>query len=148
MTDKMPANPKQIYGLTKVPLDLLPAIAEIEWAKAQADGAKKYGPYNWHENAVETMTYIAAARRHLMAFTAREERAEDSGAHHLGHVMACCAIVMDAEARGQLIDNRPAADTVALEAMKKYHDEMSAQLAEEIKEQEKIRHELAVAAAS
>ena len=122
MSDTLPANPKQIYGDTKVPLHLLPPLAELEWALAHANGAEKYGAYNWHENPVEAMTYIGAARRHLMAWLAKESHADDSGVHHLGHVMACCAILIDAEACGQLIDNRPKPDTRVLERMKDYQE--------------------------
>ncbi|MGI9491311.1 MAG: dATP/dGTP diphosphohydrolase domain-containing protein [Geminicoccaceae bacterium] len=102
-----PANPKKIYGDTKIPFQLLPTLAEIEWAKAHSDGANKYGAYNWRENKVEAMTYVGAIRRHLMAWLCGETIAKDSGIHHLGHVMACCAILIDAEACDQLIDDRP-----------------------------------------
>jgi hypothetical protein len=120
---EMPTSPKQIYGDAKVPLHLLPAIAEIEWAKAHKNGADKYGAFNWHENPVEALTYIAAARRHLMAWMAGEEIAPDSGVHHLGHVMACCAILMDASKAGMLIDNRPKKKTAVLEALAGYEQD-------------------------
>jgi hypothetical protein len=45
--------------------------------------------------------------RHLMAWIDGEDIAEDSGVHHLGHVMACCAIILDAETQKTLNDNRP-----------------------------------------
>lgn len=118
-------NPKKQYGDRKVPLQLNPPLAEIEWAKAHADGARKYGPYDWHENEVEIMTYIGAMRRHIMAFLAGETTAEDSGVHHLGHVMACCAILIDAEACGQLIDNRPKLGTGVRKALKNYESRKS-----------------------
>lgn len=126
----LPANPKQIYGDTKIPLQLLPPLAEIVWAQAHADGARKYGAYNWHDNEVEAMTYVGAARRHMMLWAARQKEADDSGVHHLGHVMACCAILIDAEACGKLLDNRPKLSTGVIEAMKAYHREMLKKLEE------------------
>lgn len=102
----LPANPKQIHGDRKTPLDLLPQLAMVHWAEAQREGAVKYGPFKWRENPVEARTYIAAARRHLMRFAAGSKTASDSRVHELGHVMACCAILIDAEANGCLTDNR------------------------------------------
>lgn len=104
--DGLPSNPKQIFGDLKTPLDLLPGLAMIQWAEAQGDGARKYGAFNWRENPVEARTYVAAGGRHFMRWGAGELLALDSKVHHLGHVMACCAILIDAEAHGTLIDNR------------------------------------------
>lgn len=100
-------NPKDLIGAKKVDLSLLPVIAIAHGAHAFMDGAKKYGPYNWRDYAVEARTYVAAAKRHLDAWLEREEFAKDSGVHHLGHVIACCAILLDAQAHQMMIDNRP-----------------------------------------
>ena len=105
MTDR-DVNPKQIWGDKKPNLALIPPSMEIPLALAMMDGAGKYGPYNWRINPVETMTYIAAAKRHLGAFLDGEWVAPD-GVQHLGHVMACCGILLDAYYTGNLIDNRP-----------------------------------------
>lgn len=102
----MSANPKQRYGDKKPNLALLTPAMEYPLALALMDGAGKYGPFNWRINAVEAITYIAAAKRHLGLYLEGEEIAQD-GVHHLGHVMACCAILLDAKAAGKLIDNRP-----------------------------------------
>jgi hypothetical protein len=103
------ANPKTAVGATKVPLHLVPPSARHFLATAFEDGARKYGPYNWRDSAVSVQTYIAAAGRHLDAFLDGENTAADSGAHHLAHVMACCAIVLDAMTVGKLVDDRPTA---------------------------------------
>lgn len=124
-----PPNPKQRFGDMKVPLGLFPSSALIHGAQAFADGAEKYGPYNWRDKAVEAMTYIHAAERHLRAWLDREEDASDSGNHHLGHVLACVAIILDAQEQGNLIDNRPIAGAAAkvlarFERAKKHDDEV------------------------
>ena len=108
-------NPKDLVGSTKVDLSLVPPAGEIACALAMQDGARKYGPYNWREpgKPVQARTYVAAAIRHWKAWLDGEECAQDSGVHHLGHAMACGAILLDAIATGQLADNRPAKGAAA-----------------------------------
>jgi hypothetical protein len=105
-TKPLGSNPKDAIGLKKVDLSLLPDIAAFHGAHAFMDGARKYGPYNWRENAVLARIYITAAKRHIDYWAAGEETADDSGVHHLGHAIACLAILLDAQATGNLIDNR------------------------------------------
>jgi hypothetical protein len=45
--------------------------------------------------------------RHIDAWLSGEETDPVDGTHHLGNVMACCAILLDAQACGKLIDDRP-----------------------------------------
>lgn len=101
-------NPKTAMGALKVPLHLVPPSATHYLALAFKDGAAKYGPYNWREKGVSSSVYIAAAMRHLDAFRDGEDLSPDAKVHHLGHVMACCAIILDAQSVGKLNDDRPA----------------------------------------
>ncbi len=78
-----------------------------------ADGRRKYGLMNWREKPVSSTIYYDAAMRHLMAWFDGEQTARDSQVHHLGHAMACMAIIMDAEAQGTLNDDRPKPGTFA-----------------------------------
>lgn len=110
-------NPKDIHGYKKVDLTLLPSIASVHGSHAMMDGAKKYGPYNWRDNAVLARVYIAAAVRHINMWAAGEELAEDSSVHHLGHAIACLAILLDAQATGNLIDDRAKSEAL-IKAMK------------------------------
>jgi hypothetical protein len=100
-------NPKTRFGLTKPAMSVVPAPALVHLMRAMMDGARKYEPFNWRRQNVSSSIYYDAALRHLMAWFDGEEIAEDSGVHHLGHVMACCAILLDAQAQGTLNDNRP-----------------------------------------
>jgi hypothetical protein len=100
-------NPKNRFGLAKVPMRLAPASARIQLALAFKDGARKYGPYNWRISGVKASIYWDAAMRHMDAWLDGEECAPDSGVHHLGHAMACLAIIIDAAETGQLNDDRP-----------------------------------------
>jgi len=70
-------------------------------------GAEKYGAYNWRERNVSVSTYVAAAERHIRAYFERQNIDPESGHHHLGHAMACLAILIDADAFGCLVDDRP-----------------------------------------
>ncbi len=101
-------NPKDLIGMTKAPLRLVPPALVIETAKAMAEGARKYGPYNWRtDNPVRMSIYLEALERHLQAFRDGENNAIDSGVSHLSHMAACLAIIMDAWPIGQLVDDRP-----------------------------------------
>jgi hypothetical protein len=105
--DSTATDPKGTAGLLKPQLQAIPPIANRHMAAALALGAAKYGPWNWRGRKVEAMTYLGAMRRHIDAYLDGENLDPESGASHLGHVMAGCAIVLDAEAHGNLIDNRP-----------------------------------------
>ena len=100
-------NPKTKFGTQKPAMFNVPVTALLHLMATMADGAKKYGPYNWRDKDVSASVYYDAAMRHLMSWVDGEDFAEDSGVHHLGGVMACCAIILDAEAQGTLNDNRP-----------------------------------------
>lgn len=102
-------NPKTAIGALKVPLHLVPPSAKHYLAMALADGAKKYGPYNWRDAAISISVYKAAMERHMDAFWDGEELAPDSGVHHVAHAMACCALILDAMSVGKLHDDRPTA---------------------------------------
>jgi hypothetical protein len=45
--------------------------------------------------------------RHIDAYTSGEEFDPIDGTHHLGNIMACAAILLDAKAAGKLNDDRP-----------------------------------------
>ena len=109
--DTVPAstNPKGAFGMKKPPLHLIPEAALIHMAMSFKDGAAKYGPFNWRIDPVDATTYVAAAKRHMALWFNGQDLASDSKVHNLGAVMACCAILLDAEASGSLVDNRPPA---------------------------------------
>lgn len=103
----MSANPKDLVGIKKPPIHLVPAAGIIQMAMAMKNGALKYGPYNWRSHPVNLTVYIGAAQRHLLQLLDGEDKASDSGCHHAAHVAACMAIILDALATGNLIDDRP-----------------------------------------
>lgn len=104
------SNPKDLLGAKKPSLSKIPAIALLWEALAMMDGGGKYGPYNWRANKVIASIYVDACKRHLDEWFEGVKAAEDSGCHHLGHARACLGILLDAEATGNLIDDRPLAE--------------------------------------
>jgi hypothetical protein len=100
-------NPKDLAAVARVPLDLLPPGAMVELARVLQYGATKYGRYNWRAAGVRPEVYLGAALRHLFRWAAGEDVDRDSGHHHLAHVMACCAIVLDAQHAGMLLPWAP-----------------------------------------
>jgi hypothetical protein len=99
-------NPKDLIGSKKISTFVVPDTAIFHLATAHMDGARKYGRYNWREKAVQASIYLDAIKRHLAAYSAGEEKAEDSGVLHLAHVMGCCSILIDAAIHDKLIDDR------------------------------------------
>lgn len=104
-------NPKDLLGNNKVSISKFPVIGTIQGAMAMMDGAEKYGPYNWRDKEVIASIYVDAAQRHLMSWFEGQETASDSNVHHLGHAIACCAILLDAQVHNKLVDDRPISGT-------------------------------------
>jgi hypothetical protein len=101
-------NPKTLIGITKPAIHAVPASALYWLGRAMADGERKYGLANWRKNKVAASVYFDAKMRHQWAWwDGREDFAPDSLCHHLGHDMACSAILLDAIETGNLIDDRP-----------------------------------------
>ena len=99
-------NPKTMAGQAKPQMSNVPPIALLHLAAVHRIGAEKYGPFNWRADAVSTSTYYDAIQRHLLEFF-DGRTIDESGCHQLAHVMACCAIILDAESVGKLVDDRP-----------------------------------------
>jgi hypothetical protein len=100
-------NPKDAIGDKKVPLWLCSPLAKAHWAVAQFVGMVKYGAWNWRSAGIRSSIYLSAMERHLDAYKSGEEVDPVDGTSHLGHIMACAAILIDAKAAGKLNDDRP-----------------------------------------
>lgn len=99
-------NPKTAYGETKPKMSDTPTIGLQEMGKVFTGGAVKYGRFNWRDHKVSATVYYDAAQRHIMAWFNGEDIDPESGISHLAHVMACCNIILDAQEKGMLNDNR------------------------------------------
>jgi hypothetical protein len=108
-------DPKGEAGSKKTPLHLLPPYALAQTSLAHAEGARKYGLFNWRTNKVCATTYIGAIMRHLTAWQDGEDLDPDSGLTHLAKIAACCNILMDAGHCGTLVDDRSKVPSKAIE---------------------------------
>jgi len=104
-SDKL-TNPKDIIGSDKLPLHLWPTTATAMGCLGFLEGALKYGRSNFRAVGVRSSIYYDAARRHLDAWWEGEDNAPDSGLPHLAHLLACVAILVDAQACNKLNDDR------------------------------------------
>lgn len=100
-------NPKDLFGAKKPSMSLIPTAAAVACALALQEGALKYGAYNWRSKDVLCSIYVDALIRHARKYYERQQSDPLTRVHHLGNVMACAAILIDAEATGCLIDDRP-----------------------------------------
>lgn len=104
----MSENPKHYAGAQKIPFGDVPGIIEAELSLAMAEGARKYGGYNYRRDPVRAGDYYAAARRHLTEFWELGEDIDVTcGLSHLTKAMACLAVLRDAQINGMMIDDRP-----------------------------------------
>lgn len=102
-------NPKDIYGLAKVPLSLNGVPAKILMAIGKKIGAIKYGEYNYRVAKVQSRIYLEALQRHTDLFLDGEDFDRDTGYPHICFILACADIVADAWTNGFFIDTRPIA---------------------------------------
>ncbi len=115
-------NPKDLVGIKKPRLSLIPPASLIYQSLAMQDGASKYGPYNWRDQPVSMMIYLDAIARHAAQLLDGEWFTEDSKIPHLSGVLGSAGIIADAFETGNLIDDRPkkgAATKLILEWTKK-----------------------------
>lgn len=100
------ANPKDLMGSAKLPLTLWPVTATAMGCIALLVGKSKYGRDNFRGAPVRASIYCDALQRHMAAWFEGEELDPDDNTPHLGHALACIAIIIDAQAAGTLIDDR------------------------------------------
>jgi len=80
---------------SKIRPSLLPVEVVIEGTKAMEFGALKYGADQWKEVDMDARQFMDALERHLIALKQGEMHAQDSGVHHLGHIIANCGILLN-----------------------------------------------------
>lgn len=109
-------NPKDAVGRKKDPIHLVPtesirvcshAMKYGAFEAKRVDGKQGYGPYNWRETKVSYNIYLDATIRHSLKLLDGEDLDPDSLIHHLGHIMANAAILIDALKTNSLVDDRP-----------------------------------------
>lgn len=106
-TSESGMNPKDIYGIAKVPLSLNTPTGQIMMAMGKKIGAIKYGEYNHRVAKVQSRIYLEAWQRHTLLYLDGEDFDRDTGYPHICFILATADIVADAWANGHLIDTRP-----------------------------------------
>lgn len=101
-------NPKLIRAEKdgKIPYEYLVYSVLEDDAYVHKHGGDKYGIRNWQLDKILASTYEGAMLRHFLKWVGGEDIDPDSGKPHLTHLRACCAVVMDAQRHGMLIDDR------------------------------------------
>lgn len=99
-------NVKTAAAVGKPTLSAVPPVALMALGAAMQDGANKYGKFNWRTTAVTASVFYDALHRHLLDWYNGEDFAPDSKIHHLAHLMAGCAIILDAIAADVFKDDR------------------------------------------
>lgn len=106
-TNTKATNPKDAIGSSKLSFHLVPDTAKVYMALAFTEGALKYGSSNWRVAGVRASIYKSALERHLAKYWNGEWADPKTGVPHLASVMACAAIILDANLAGKLTDDRP-----------------------------------------
>jgi hypothetical protein len=106
-------NLKTAAAAKKPRLSDVPPVALFALGAAMSDGKEKYGRFNWRETGSTSSVFYDAMMRHLTDWYNGEDYAHDSKVHHLGHLMASCAILLDSELHGQLNDDRQIYGTIS-----------------------------------
>ena len=104
--DNKPTNPKDAMAVSKLPLHIVPSTLNIFAALAFAEGALKYGAWNWRVKGVRASVYISALERHIALWKNGEEHDPDTYVPHLASALACIGIILDAAVCGKLVDDR------------------------------------------
>lgn len=103
-------NPKDLVGVHKPNLSLIPPSAIVLEALVLVLGARKYGkPFNWRSLRVHASIYVSASLRHIAQWFDGQDDDPESGVSHLAHARACLGILLDAIATGNVVDDRPPA---------------------------------------
>lgn len=102
-----PSNPKDLVGVGKVPMSVVPCGALQELAVALFEGACKYGRHNYRAAGVRASVYYDATQRHLMSWWEGEDLDPDSQLSHITKAIASLTVLRDAMLQSMWHDDRP-----------------------------------------
>jgi hypothetical protein len=102
-----PTNPKDRAATDRLDLSLFPDTAVAYGALAMTEGDCKYGGYNYRVGGVLASVYYSACRRHLSKWYNGSNLDPKTRVPHLANALACIAVLIDAECKGVLKDDRP-----------------------------------------
>lgn len=88
-------------------MNLISVVSLVEESLALLEGALKYGTNNWVVEHARATVYVAATARHTFKWLFGQRYDPKTGVHHLASARASLGILIDAEYRGVLVDDRP-----------------------------------------
>lgn len=100
-------NPKEVVGIRKAPLSVVPMNVVAEVGVAMMEGALKYGRHNYRDAGVRESVYFDGTLRHLIAYWEGEDTDPDSGLSHLTKAIASLMVWRDAQMNRHAVDDRP-----------------------------------------
>lgn len=100
-------NPKAVPGRQKLQFQYIPLEVLKEIAAGMAEGADKYGAYNWRDTKIEMSDYYDSTLRHVTSWFEGEDLDPDTGVHHLSKAITGLIVVRDAILQGAIVDDRP-----------------------------------------
>jgi hypothetical protein len=106
MADK-PTNPKDIIGIRKSPMSVIPTPVLVEVGIGMLEGASKYGRHNWRAMGVRASVYYDATMRHMIAWWEGEDIDKDSDLSHVTKAICSLMVLRDAMIQEKYTDDRP-----------------------------------------
>jgi hypothetical protein len=100
-------NPKDLFGLRKVGLSVLPIRVLYDVALGMLEGALKYGRHNYRVVPILASVYVDATKRHLDDWFEGQDIDPASQLNHVTKAIASLMVLRDAMIRGTWIDDRP-----------------------------------------
>jgi len=107
MSESKPTNPKDVVGVLKVPMSVIPAGVLAEVGVGMFEGTSKYGRHNYRAMGVRASVYYDATMRHLMGWWEGEDLDPDSGLSHVTKAICSLVVLRDAMVQGKFTDDRP-----------------------------------------
>jgi hypothetical protein len=101
-----PSNPKDIVGVRKVAMSVLPFNVLADVALGLMEGAAKYGRHNYRGVGVRASVYYDATMRHLGAWWEGEDIDEASELSHVTKAISSLVVLRDAMMQGKCEDDR------------------------------------------
>lgn len=102
------SNPKDIVGVRKAPLSVLPWRVLWGVGLAMLEGACKYGRHNYRAVGVRASVYFdAVVSRHMGAWWEGEDIDAESGLSHIDKAIAGLMVMRDSMLAGNFVDDRP-----------------------------------------
>jgi len=106
-TPAQAVNPKELAGAKKpASWSVMPRWVALQVGRVMSVGAAKYGAFNYRETPIAASTYQDALERHLALWFDGEDNDAETGVSHLASAIASCTLLLDAQATGQLVDDR------------------------------------------